>query len=150
MDSNTLPMNRWLDASQVALIRGPIGVLGADTGWFAADVLHRLEQTSPGTAALLGASMVDQRRAVMEGLAWADDLDRVDAMRARLGAIDRARLAPWATASHAVDAFAGVLCDALAAVSGPTFNEDSRSAWHALRVHLTLMLLDTHRTRAAA
>jgi hypothetical protein len=150
LESNTIPMSRWLDSRQITRIRTGIASLAAEAGWFAADVLHRLEQAAPGTAALFGASMADQRRALVEGLAWLDDIDRADTMRARLAALDRTLLAPWAAATRHVDALARAVCEALAAMPGLAFDEDDLAAWQALRVHVTLLLLDTDRARAAA
>ena len=150
MDSNTHPMSRWLDARQIALIRSSLAPIVARGGWFAADVLHRLELASPGTAALFGADMAEQRRAVVAGLDWTGDLDQAEVIRARLGTIEHARLCAWATATQHVDALAHVVCDALAAMPDAPFDDESRRAWHALRVHATLLLIDTQRTRAAA
>ena len=150
MDTNTLPMSRWLDARQIAVIRASLAPIGADGGWFAANVLHRLEQAAPGTAVLFGPGMAEQRRALVAGLDWIGDLDDADAIRARLGSIDRAQLSRWATATRHVDALVNAICDALGATPDAAFDDEARIAWHALRVHATLLLIDTDRTRAAA
>lgn len=148
MDLDTTPMGCWLEADQIARIRATLACIEPDSGWFAADVLHRLAATAPGTVGLLGASMAEQRRALVAALDWANCLDDRSALSAKFAAVAAADTGAESPSSR-VEAIVAAVADALAAWPGVAFDDQDRAAWKSLRT-LAILLLEGQRARAAA
>lgn len=150
MESGTLPMTRWLDPGQIARIRESVASIAPEAGWFAADVLRHLSRIAPAALGLFGETMAEQRLRLMEALrSLAVGLDTADALRANLAGLDEPA-AGWDSAATHVDAVTRAMCDAFAAWPGIAFDDETRAAWQALRVHGTLLLLAFAQDRAAA
>ncbi|MBN8480892.1 MAG: hypothetical protein J0L88_04795 [Xanthomonadales bacterium] len=147
MDLDTTPMGCWLEDDQIARIRETIARIGPDAGWFAADVLHRLAATAPDTVGLLGETMGEQRRSLVEALGWAGCLHDRSAFAAKFAAVAAAE--PGSGPATRVEATFAALADAFAAWPGVDFDDDTRSAWHSLRT-LSILLLEGQRARVAA
>ncbi len=148
MDLDTTPMGCWLEDHQIARIRETISRIEPDAGWFAADVLRRLGASSPDTVSLLGPTMADQRRALVDALGWTDCLDDRSAFAAKFAAIATAN-AGTASLAMRVEAIVTALADSLAAWPGLDFDDEARAAWKSLRT-LAILLLEGLRARAAA
>lgn len=150
MDTGTLPMTRWLDPGQIARIRDDVSRIKSEAGWFAADVLRRLSHIAPDGPALFGETMATQRLGFVQALdGLVAHLDDAEAMRANLAGLAEPAQG-WDGVAHQVDALTTALCTAFATWPGSTFDDESRSAWQALRVHGSLLLLGSARKRAVA
>ncbi len=148
MDLDTTPMGCWLEDRQIARIRETIACIEPDAGWFAADVLRRLATSSPDTVGLLGPTMADQRRTLVDALGWTQCLGDRSAFVAKFAAIAAADAAGTPLATR-VEAIVAALADALAAWPGVDFDDEARAAWKSLRT-LAILLLEGLRARAAA